>query len=116
MAGTFVLTYFLRNLLNSYARTPILIKDRTGVVFIALGGRPSDPTWEQVHTRAASNIEAHRHLLDCLPKEKRHRRGIFTALARGFRYGNGMTVSQLIFFTCYPHDASCSATSKHQPQ
>lgn len=72
-----------------------MIKDRTDTVFVALGGRPNDPGWERVHTSAASKIEAHSPLLDCLRKDTHHRRGIFAAVAKGFRYGTGMTVSQL---------------------
>lgn len=74
-----------------------MIKDTKGIVFTIMGGRPSDPGWEEVHTGAASKVEASRPLLDFKDEEADHRRGIFTAVAKGFRYGNGMRVRSCCF-------------------
>lgn len=90
-----------------------MIKDTKGLAFTIMGGRPSDPGWEEVHVGAASKIEASRPLLDCKDEDMDHRRGAFIAVTKGFRYSNGMTVSSCRFLTALA-DSFRPETGQHQ--
>ncbi|KAF7984571.1 hypothetical protein HWV62_13787 [Athelia sp. TMB] len=72
-------------------RTPIPIKDASGVVIALLGGRPSDSGWDELAATAASAVEESRSRLDLTYEDAHHRRGDFVAIPDGFVHGNGTT-------------------------
>jgi hypothetical protein len=73
-------------------RTPRPIVDGHDRVIAALAGQPNDPQWDDVSNRAAEDVRVAGEACSFTPKQAKHWRGPFPALAKGVSFGGGQSV------------------------
>ncbi|KAL1736325.1 hypothetical protein EV714DRAFT_198920 [Schizophyllum commune] len=71
--------------------TAVPILDKKRRVIAVLAGAPDQKDWPAQHTSLADAIEAARPHLKFTTVQKKHRRGVFPAIAVGHSYGGGQT-------------------------